>query len=97
MREDAPAGLSESRLERAIGVINLPRTERHNHYFRCRLTAQFDGAIQFDETEALRPLDTTSEWERGEAETYPFGCNPQKSRPGVAATALFTPRWAARQ
>ena len=59
-------------LERAIGVIYLPETERMSHYFFCRLAEQFDVVIHFDETRAVAPLERTSEWEAGELpETYP--------------------------
>ncbi len=65
-------GLRGPRLERAIGVIYLPRTERISHYFHARLPEQFDAVIHFDQTRAVEPLDRTSEWERGELpETYP--------------------------
>ena len=43
-------------LERAIGVIYLPSSERVSHYFEARLPDQFDAAIFFDRTEALEPL-----------------------------------------
>jgi erythromycin esterase-like protein len=60
-------------LERAIGVIYRPETERYSHYFQARLSEQFDAVIHIDETRAVEPLETTSEWERGEpAETFPF-------------------------
>ena len=60
-------------LERAIGVIYRPETERQSHYFQTRLSEQFDAVIHIDETRALEPLDITAEWERGEpAETLPF-------------------------
>jgi len=60
-------------LERAIGVIYRPETERQSHYFQARLSEQFDAVIHIDETRALEPLDITAEWERGEpAETFPF-------------------------
>jgi len=65
--------LGESRLQRAIGVLYLPESERASHYFRCRLAEQFDVILHFDETRALEPLDATSEWVLGEEETYPFG------------------------
>jgi erythromycin esterase-like protein len=62
------------RLERAIGVIYLPQTERLSHYFRARLREQFDAVIHVDETRALEPLERTQGWEAGEApETYPTG------------------------
>jgi erythromycin esterase-like protein len=60
-------------LERAIGVIYRPETERQSHYFRARLADQFDVVLHFDETRAVKPLETTSEWEAGEVpETFPF-------------------------
>ncbi|MCU1311194.1 MAG: hypothetical protein JWO20_2319 [Candidatus Angelobacter sp.] len=65
--------LSEPRLERAIGVIYLPETERASHYFDARVAEQFDAVIHIDHTLALIPLERTSEWEAGEPpETYPF-------------------------
>jgi erythromycin esterase-like protein len=61
-------------LERAIGVIYRPDTERWSHYFHSRLTDQFDAVIHLDETTALDPLERTPEWNRGEpAETFPSG------------------------
>ena len=48
--------LSRYRLERAIGVIYLPRTERQSHYFLARLSKQFDVVIHFDVTSAVEPL-----------------------------------------
>jgi erythromycin esterase-like protein len=66
--------LAQPLLERAIGVIYLPESERASHYFHTRLSEQFDGLFHFDRTRALEPLDPTSEWERGEApDTYPSG------------------------
>jgi len=60
-------------LQRAIGVIYRPETERLSHYFHARLPDQFDAIIHLDETRALEPLEITAEWERGEApETFPF-------------------------
>ncbi len=65
--------LSVPRLERAIGVIYRPDTERQSHYFRARLPSQFDAVLHFDETSAVKPLETTEEWEAGELpETFPF-------------------------
>jgi erythromycin esterase-like protein len=61
-------------LQRAIGVIYRPETERASHYFRTRLPDQFDWLIHFDESSALQPLEPTASWARGEApDTYPFG------------------------
>jgi erythromycin esterase-like protein len=62
------------RLERAIGVIYLPQTERQSHYFDARLSDQFDAVIHFDETQALEPLERYALWETGEPpETFPTG------------------------
>ena len=61
-------------LERAIGVIYRPQSERASHYFDARLAEQFDAVIHFDHTPALEPLERTSLWDLGEpAETYPSG------------------------
>jgi erythromycin esterase-like protein len=59
-------------LERAIGVIYRPETERWSHYFHTRLSDQFDAVIHFDQTRAVEPLERTSRWEKGELpETFP--------------------------
>jgi erythromycin esterase-like protein len=64
--------LRKPRLERAIGVVYVPETERMSHYFFARLPSQFDAIIHIDETSALHPLEHTTEWNRGEVpETYP--------------------------
>lgn len=66
--------LSEPMLERAIGVIYRPETELASHYFRARLSRQFDAVIHFDETRAVEPLEPAAEWGEGEpAETFPSG------------------------
>ena len=66
--------LRDRRLERAIGVIYLPKTERLSHYFYASLPAQFDAVLHFDETHAVEPLDQLSGWETDDApETYPTG------------------------
>jgi erythromycin esterase-like protein/predicted phosphoribosyltransferase len=68
------AGLRGRRLERAIGVIYRPESERISHYFHARIADQFDAVVHLDETHALEPLERTSLWERGELpETYPWG------------------------
>jgi erythromycin esterase-like protein len=69
-----PADLPGRRLERAIGVVYRPETERISHYFHARLAQQFDAVIHIDETHALEPLEPTSAWRAGELpETYPWG------------------------
>jgi erythromycin esterase-like protein len=71
-RSEAIDVLRAERLERAIGVIYRPETERLSHYFEARLPDQFDAVIHLDETRALEPLERTSTWDRGELpETYP--------------------------
>jgi erythromycin esterase-like protein/predicted phosphoribosyltransferase len=67
--------LSQPRLERAVGVVYLPETERRSHYFHARLADQFDVVLHLDETRAVEPLERTAIWEAGEelAETYPTG------------------------
>ena len=61
-------------LERAIGVVYRPETERWSHYFHAYLSRQFDAVIHFDETTAVEPLERTSQWDAGELpETYPTG------------------------
>jgi len=66
--------LRSPELERAIGVIYLPQTERRSHYFWARLADQFDVLVHTDETRAVRPLEPTSRWEQGEPpETFPSG------------------------
>jgi erythromycin esterase-like protein len=66
--------LAEPLLERAIGVIYRPETERYSHYFHAHITQQFDWVIHIDETRALTPLEPTQEWHSGEApETFPSG------------------------
>ena len=81
----APADLSEvafeelvaemlrnERLERAIGVIYQPQTERQSHYFHASLSGQFDAVVHFNHTRAVQPLERLPLWEAGEpAETWP--------------------------
>lgn len=66
--------LRQPRLQRAIGVIYRPETERFSHYFEVRLPDQFDALIHLDVTSALHPLDKDPGWEiPGELpETFPF-------------------------
>ena len=64
--------LGEPLLERAIGVIYRPETERYSHYFSARLAHQFDAIIHVDVTRAVEPLDHDFGWEKGELpDTYP--------------------------
>jgi len=63
--------LTSPRLERAIGVIYRPDTERASHYFRARLADQFDAVIHIDHTHALEPLEPWALDEADLPETYP--------------------------
>lgn len=64
--------LHSTRLERAIGVIYRPDTERQSHYFHTCVADQFDAVIHIDRTTALEPLERTGAWVEGEVpETYP--------------------------
>ncbi|MET1756663.1 erythromycin esterase family protein [Novosphingobium sp. RD2P27] len=63
--------LEEERLERFIGVIYRPKTERWNHYSEAVLPKQFDAWVWFDETQAVRPLPGPNS--PGADDTYPFG------------------------
>jgi erythromycin esterase-like protein len=71
---DAPEladALRRELLERAIGVVYRPGTERWSHYFDASLADQFDHYLWFDETRAVTPLPTRQE--PGPEETFPFG------------------------
>jgi erythromycin esterase-like protein len=69
-----PSVLKGRRLERAIGVVYRPETERISHYFQARIADQFDAIIHIDGTSAVEPLEISSAWERGGLpETYPTG------------------------
>jgi len=68
------AALGEGRLERAVGVVYRPETERASHYFKATLPEHFDAVLHIDETRAVEPLERTAGWETGEVEeTYPSG------------------------
>jgi erythromycin esterase-like protein len=71
---DVADALHDKRLERAIGVIYAPETERMSHYFHARLPSQFDAVLHFDDTRAVEPLEPSARWTSGEPpETYPTG------------------------
>jgi hypothetical protein len=64
-------GLGKPQLERAIGVIYRPETERASHYFQAVLPRQFDEYIWFDDTRAVTPFGTAEL--AGLPDTHPFG------------------------
>jgi erythromycin esterase-like protein len=67
--------LARPRLQRAIGVVYHPHTERHSHYFNARLSEQFDAVIHVDTTHAVTPLVVRPKLEQFEEppETFPSG------------------------
>ena len=68
------ADLWGARLERAIGVIYRPESERLSHYYSAHLPEQFDAILHFDATRAVRPLERSAAWSAAEVEeTYPTG------------------------
>ncbi|MEI8292809.1 MAG: erythromycin esterase family protein [bacterium] len=72
---DAAALFQQPMLERAIGVIYRPETERESHYFDASLSGQFDAIFHFDETRAVEPLERSPAWDADTEvdETYPSG------------------------
>jgi erythromycin esterase-like protein len=76
LRFDDPrlSGFHVPLLERAIGVIYVPQTERQSHYFHAQVADQFDLLIHVDRTDALEPLEPSTEWTTATLEppeTYP--------------------------
>lgn len=63
--------LHHKRLERAIGVIYRPRTERQSHYFDASISTQFDCVIHVEVTNALRPLEIHPAWAQAEKDHVP--------------------------
>ena len=63
--------LEAPRLERFIGVIYRPETERWSHYAEASLAGQFDAWLWFDETTPVQAVPT--ETVPGGDETFPFG------------------------
>jgi erythromycin esterase-like protein len=50
-------GERAERLQRAIGVVYRPETERRSHYLHARLADEFDIVIHLDSTRGVEPLD----------------------------------------
>jgi len=72
--ETLSSAFRSDRLQRAIGVIYRPDTERISHYFSARLADQFDAVIHIDQTTAVEPLPHAEEEQTAETpETYPIG------------------------
>jgi len=68
---DLREALSQTLLERAIGVVYRPQTELSSHYFQAVLAEQFDAFVWFEETRAVTPL--AGDRPEGAPETWPFG------------------------
>jgi len=68
---EALGELREPLLERAIGVVYRPRTERHSHYFEARVAQQFDAVVHVDRTRAIEPLERAQAWTAEPPETFP--------------------------
>jgi hypothetical protein len=71
VHEPLREALSRERLERAIGVMYLPETERVSHYFRSVLPDEFDAFIWLEETRAVTPIPTSGRV--GLPDGHPFG------------------------
>jgi erythromycin esterase-like protein len=54
--KDLVRQFGEPRLERAVGVVYLPETERQSHYFEARVSDQFDALLFFERSRAVTPL-----------------------------------------
>jgi len=66
--------LKVSQLQRAIGVIYHPHTERMSHYYFSHLAYQFNALLHLDITKALIPLDKKRALVSGDIpDTYPVG------------------------
>jgi erythromycin esterase-like protein len=71
---EVAAAYAQRHLERAIGVIYRPQTERQSHYFEVELARQFDLLLHLDATSALHPLDPDPGWHDQDApDTWPSG------------------------
>lgn len=64
--------LSAPSLQRAVGVVYRPETERISHYFDCRPARQFDRYVWFKNTRAVTPLPHIRETVCGN-DLFPFG------------------------
>lgn len=64
--EELNVVLDPPMLQRAIGLVYRPSTERFSHYCLARLARQFDAVLHYDVTRAVEPLDRTAAWELGD-------------------------------
>ena len=65
------------RLQRAIGVVYRPQTERRSHYHHARMADEFDIVIHIDVTRGVEPLDSIDDQSHTPPqelpETFPTG------------------------
>jgi len=74
LRDGIARPLFSPMLERAIGVVYRPESERASHYFAASLARQFDAVFHLDETTAVEPFEVTAHWQHHELpDTYPSG------------------------
>lgn len=68
-----PQVLRHERLQRAVGVVYRPETERQSHWFHARMADQLDAVIHVDRTRAVEPLEKSAPWHGPDLpETFPF-------------------------
>jgi erythromycin esterase-like protein len=109
-REAIAEGFGSDRIERAIGVIYRPETERSSHYLQARLSTQFDAVLHFDETRAVERSTTAPigrrarcrrpSRSRSEARPQIFGrvtiaSRPRPTDPPLAYGSIAAAGWSA--
>ncbi|WP_323113717.1 erythromycin esterase family protein [Pseudomonas guariconensis] len=73
-RKELRRVLSTPLLERAIGVIYRPQSERLSHYFEAVLAEQFDAMLWIEQTQPVTALPLPKKQHlEPEDDTYPFG------------------------
>jgi erythromycin esterase-like protein len=85
VHEPLREALSRERLERAIGVMYLPATERVSHYFRSVLPDEFDAFIWLEETRAVAPIPPSGRV--GLPDGHPFGTRASSGSGGLGRPA----------
>ena len=64
--------LALARLQRFIGVIYRPETERYSHYATASLSRQYDAYVWFETTRAITPIAVPTQTDEV-PDTFPFG------------------------
>lgn len=70
--DESRRALAEPHLQRYVGPIYRPGTERRSHYADGRLSQQFDAWVWFDETHAATPLPARPHEHGVDAAPWPF-------------------------